>query len=44
MGKHYDLREGFVPNMFELKKDILVESHGSPYFVQLGSMKMYRDL
>ena len=33
-----------VPNLEEIKKEILVEAHCTPYSVHPGSTKMYRDV
>ncbi len=34
----------YVPNIDELRREIMEESHHSAYTVHLGSTKMYRDL
>ena len=33
-----------VPNVEEVKKEILVEAHCTPYIVHLGATKMYKDV
>jgi hypothetical protein len=37
-------KEGYVPNVKELKDKILHEAHESAYSIHLGGNKMYHDL